>query len=88
MILILNLVEETEDQNEGHKWWHEPTDQEAPDIHDTAFAEVTARLGDQAIRARITRQAVDDLRLEIGKDVFLLMKSVSFDRRVLISSKS
>lgn len=56
--------------------------------HDTAFAEVTARLGDQAIRARITRQAVDDLRLEIGKDVFLLMKSVSFDRRVLISSKS
>ncbi len=56
--------------------------------HQTAFAEVVARLGDQAIRARITRQAVDDLGLETGKSVFLLVKSVSFDRRVLISSRS
>ena len=55
---------------------------------DTAFAEVTARFGDQAIRARITRQAADELGLELGKNVYLLMKSVSFDRRVLISSRT
>ncbi|MEM7429998.1 MAG: TOBE domain-containing protein, partial [Pseudomonadota bacterium] len=55
---------------------------------DTAFAEVVARMGDQAIRARITRQAADELDLSPGMDVLLLIKSVSFDRRVLISPKS
>ena len=55
---------------------------------DTAFAEVTARVGTQTVRARITRQAVDELSLKPGKKAFALIKGVSFDRRVLISAKA
>ena len=54
---------------------------------DTAFAEVAAEIGQQTVRARITRQAVDELDLAPGKQVFLLIKGVSFDRRVLISAR-
>ncbi len=55
---------------------------------DTAFAEVLVRVGQQALRARITRQSAVELKLEPGGDVFALVKSVSFDRRVLISARA
>ena len=50
---------------------------------DTAFAEVLVDLGSARIRARISRAAADDLRLETGQPVFALIKSVAFDRRAL-----
>ncbi len=55
---------------------------------DTAFAEVLVRVGQQALRARITRQSAVELELEPGAEVFALVKSVSFDRRVLISARA
>ncbi len=54
----------------------------------TAFSEVTAKVGLQTVRARITRQAVDELGLKPGKEIYALIKGVSFDRRVLISAKA
>lgn len=50
---------------------------------DTAFAEVLVDLGPAQVQARVTRAAVADLDLAIGKPVFALIKSVSFDRRAL-----
>ncbi|MGI9462582.1 MAG: molybdenum ABC transporter ATP-binding protein, partial [Aestuariivirgaceae bacterium] len=50
---------------------------------DTAFAEVRLALGDQDLRARITRKAAADLRLKAGLPVFALVKSVTLDRRLL-----
>ncbi|WP_070989124.1 molybdenum ABC transporter ATP-binding protein [Halofilum ochraceum] len=50
---------------------------------DTAFAEVLVDLGDQRLRARLTRAAVADLGLEEGGAVWALIKAVAFDRRVL-----
>lgn len=55
---------------------------------DTAFAEVLVRVGQQALRARITRQSAVELGLAPGVEVFALVKSVSFDRRVLISARA
>lgn len=52
----------------------------------TAFAEIIFTVGTQILRARITRQAVDELGLKVGQSAFALIKSVSFDRRVLISA--
>ena len=64
---------------------------------ETAFAEVTValdgdgapaqRLPAQRLRARITREAVDDLGLAIGTPVHALVKSASFDRRGLIGGE-
>lgn len=51
----------------------------------TAFAEVVLDIGTQTLRARITRAAVHDLDLKAGDTAFALIKSVSFDRRVMIS---
>ncbi|MBL4872798.1 MAG: molybdenum ABC transporter ATP-binding protein [Rhodobacteraceae bacterium] len=53
---------------------------------ETAFAEILFKVGAQTLRARITRQAVDELGLKVGQDAFALIKSVSFDRRVMISA--
>ena len=50
---------------------------------ETAFAETLIDIGDQRIRARLTRQAVADLDLAPGRAVFALIKSVAFDRRAL-----
>ncbi len=50
---------------------------------DTAFAEIRLSLGDQDLRARITRKAVAELRLKPGLKVFALVKSVTLDRRLL-----
>lgn len=54
----------------------------------TAFAEILFTVGKQSLRARITRHAVDALGLEVGQPAFALIKSVSFDRRVMISALS
>jgi len=48
---------------------------------DTAFAEVVIDLGGARLRARITREAAQDLGLMPGSEVFALVKSVAFDRR-------
>ncbi len=55
---------------------------------DTAYAEVLVVLdggrdGDGHLRARVTRRSVADLHLALGSAVFALVKSVSFDRRIL-----
>ncbi|MEM8645026.1 MAG: molybdenum ABC transporter ATP-binding protein [Pseudomonadota bacterium] len=55
---------------------------------DTAFAEVLVRVGQQGLRSRITRQSADELKLAPGLKAYALVKSVSFDRRVLISARA
>ncbi|MEP2703722.1 MAG: molybdenum ABC transporter ATP-binding protein [Roseibium sp.] len=45
------------------------------------YAEILCAVGDQLIRARITRASVVDLQLAIGKPVTVLIKSVAIDRR-------
>ena len=50
---------------------------------DTAFAEVGVDIGGLRLRARITRAAVADLALSPGVAVYALIKSISFDRRLL-----
>lgn len=50
---------------------------------DTAFAEVIVDIGAGHLRARITRASLGDMGLETGKPIFALVKSVSFDRRLL-----
>ncbi len=53
---------------------------------ETAFAEILIDVGGGRLRARITREAVMELALQSGKPVFALIKSISFDRRALVSS--
>jgi molybdate transport system ATP-binding protein len=50
---------------------------------DTAFAEVLVALKSARIRARLTRAAVEDLDLNVGMPVYALIKSISFDRRLI-----
>jgi molybdate transport system ATP-binding protein len=50
---------------------------------ETAFAETLVDIGGAKIRARITRSAVAALALTPGKTVFVLFKSIAFDRRVI-----
>ena len=50
---------------------------------DTAFAETLVDIGGAKIRARITRSAVAALALKPGKSVFVLFKSIAFDRRAI-----
>ena len=47
----------------------------------TAFAETLIDIGGGRLRARVTREALADLALEVGRPVFALVKSISFDRR-------
>jgi len=55
---------------------------------DSAFAEtlVAVGAGPDAVRlrARITRQAADELGITVGSDVIALVKSIAFDGRALI----
>lgn len=51
---------------------------------DSPYVEVALRIGDQVLRARITRQACDELALAGGTAVFALVKTVAIDRRGLI----
>lgn len=50
---------------------------------ESPYAEVLLDAGGEHLRARITRDAVEELGLESGKPVFALIKSVTFDHRVL-----
>jgi molybdate transport system ATP-binding protein len=50
---------------------------------DTAMAELLLALKQGHIRARLTRASVEDLKLAVGTAVFALVKTVSFDRRLL-----
>ncbi len=50
---------------------------------DSAFTEVFMTLRSARIRARLTRDAVEKLNLTAGMPVFALIKSVSFDRRIV-----
>ncbi len=47
---------------------------------ETAFAEVLVEIGGGRLRARITRDAVEDLALRVGTPVYALVKSITFDR--------
>jgi len=49
----------------------------------TAFAETLVDIGGARIRARVTRSAVAALALTPGRSVFVLFKSIAFDRRVI-----
>ncbi len=53
------------------------------DLVEEIFAEVLLDVGGQHLRARITREAVDDLRLANGQEVYALIKSVAIDRDLL-----
>ena len=49
----------------------------------TAFAEVLVDVSGGRLRARITRDALEDLGLAAGAHVYALVKSISFDRPVI-----
>lgn len=49
-------------------------------IDESPFTEVDTSCADHNIRARITRAACRQLKLEIGQEVYLLIKTVSFDQ--------
>ncbi len=46
-----------------------------------AIAEVRVRVAGQELPARISRQAVDDMGLQPGTPVFVLIKAIAFDKR-------
>jgi molybdate transport system ATP-binding protein len=46
-----------------------------------AIVEVAVRLGSIDVPARISRQALDELRIRTGQRVFLLIKAIAFDKR-------
>ncbi|MXW70439.1 MAG: molybdenum ABC transporter ATP-binding protein [Acidobacteria bacterium] len=52
---------------------------EVRDLPETPFAEVAVGIADQRLVARITRDAASELGLEAGREVFALLKTVSFD---------
>ena len=52
---------------------------EVRDLPETPFAEVAVGFADQRLVARITRDAASELGLEAGREVFALLKTVSFD---------
>lgn len=49
------------------------------DVDETIYVEVLLEIGGQRLRARITREALDELQLTVGQDVFALIKSVALD---------
>jgi molybdate transport system ATP-binding protein len=46
-----------------------------------AIVEVRTQVGSRDVLARISRQALDELALAVGQDVFLLVKAIAFDKR-------
>lgn len=50
---------------------------------DTAYAEALIDIGGAALRARLTREAVDELSLTVGTPVYALVKSITFDRHAI-----
>lgn len=53
------------------------------DLVEEIFAEVLLDVGGQHLRARITREAVEDLQLTSGQQVYALIKSAAIDRDLL-----
>ncbi|MED5499370.1 MAG: molybdenum ABC transporter ATP-binding protein [Pseudomonadota bacterium] len=51
-------------------------------------SEVRLRVGRQRLRARLTRQACEEMQLEAGKTVIALIRSVAFDSRFQSGNKS
>lgn len=54
---------------------------------ETAHAEVLVDIGGAGLRARLTRASVAELGLQPGTPVFALVKSISFDRRMLAGGR-
>ena len=54
--------------------------QEIVENRQTAFAEVLVDIGGGRLRSRITRDALADLRLSVGSEVYALVKSITFER--------
>ena len=52
------------------------------DIEEDIFAEVLLDIGGTNLRARVTREAVDDLKLATGQKVYALIKSVAFEEQL------
>ncbi|WP_420403952.1 molybdenum ABC transporter ATP-binding protein [Nisaea sp.] len=52
-------------------------------VEDGAFAEILLELEDAALRARITRESVEELDLVPGRNVYALIKSSTIDRRLI-----
>jgi molybdate transport system ATP-binding protein len=53
------------------------------DYVETVFAEVLMQIGDQRLRAEITRDAAEELEIRRGQTVYALIKSVAIDRSLL-----
>ncbi len=53
------------------------------DVDETVFAELLLDVGGQHLRSRVTREAVEELRLAEGQQVYALIKSVAFEGRLL-----
>ncbi len=53
------------------------------DLVEEIYAEVLLDVGGQHLRARITREAVDDLQLANGHEVYALIKSAAIDHDLL-----
>ena len=53
------------------------------ELPEPAFAELLLAVGSQRLRSRVTREAVEDLELREGTEVFALVKTVAFDGRLL-----
>lgn len=49
------------------------------DLDRSVYAELLLAVGDQSLRARITKDALEELRIEVGQQVFALVKTVAFD---------
>jgi molybdate transport system ATP-binding protein len=49
------------------------------DVDETIYVEVLLDVGGQHLRARITRDALEELRLKTGQTVFALIKSAVLD---------
>lgn len=53
------------------------------DLDESVFAELLLDVGGQHLRSRVTREAVEDLQLEEGQQVYALIKSVAFEGKML-----
>ncbi len=52
---------------------------------DSAFAELSLRIGSQIIRSRIARKSASELALGPGQEVIGLLKAVSVERRAMVT---
>ncbi|WP_136248057.1 molybdenum ABC transporter ATP-binding protein [Halomonas borealis] len=60
---------------------HAVVEEIGPTYPERAAVELRLRLGEQALRARLTRKSLDELGLAPGMPVIALVRSVSFDTR-------